>query len=199
MTPLFMPNTFDTTGDMQLDEQRAFKLNRVLLAGMSIVMLLFVALGVWLTTVPDGNRDNTPAHVLGVICIVVFGTLLAMVVRQLVDLRPGLVLNGEGILDNASAVSVGLVPWSDVVRLYVVDAGGNKYLVVEVSNPSEYMSRGGPIARWMRRGNAGMLGSPIFIGNRSLQVPFDELVEACIGYLDRYASHDAVCRTSAST
>ncbi len=82
-----------------------------------VLCLAFVALGYWLFTlddafIRDGRRFRSPAfvHGVGALAMAFFGMLLIIVVRKLFDTRPGLALDGSGLLDNSSGFSIGLIP-----------------------------------------------------------------------------------------
>src|SRR3954462_10477982 len=84
--------------------------------------LVFVGIGIWLLLRDDARiissnnfrfffNNQLFAHGIGLVAIVVFGGLAAMHVRRFFDKRPGLILNSEGFVDNASSASTGFVPW----------------------------------------------------------------------------------------
>jgi hypothetical protein len=147
-----------------------------------VVLLLLTVAGatlcVWLGLVVAPAGRHHPLLVGGIASAGF--TLCALsgmyVFRKLLDGRPGLVIDAEGIIDNASAVSAGRVPWQDIVRVEVASVGSQRFLTVLVADPRKYVGRGGRLHRWVNAANATMTGSPINISSGALRIEFDELV-----------------------
>src|SRR3982751_3143564 len=86
----------------------------------------FVSIGIWLLFVDETKIRsdksfnlflNDPMYVrgLGILAIVFFGLCAILFIKKLFDKKPGLVFSNSGIVDNASSVSAGLIPWSEIV------------------------------------------------------------------------------------
>jgi hypothetical protein len=155
--------------------------------------LAFVAGGAWMLHLSAADIERLPGfnlpwltHGLGVVLVVFFGLGVLVGVRKLLDRRPGLVLDAQGLHDNTSGVSAGLVPWRDVTGFSVFEAFGQRSLIVHVSDPSKYAALGGIAGRALRRINLKLCGSPVTLASQSLQVGFDELVDLCLLYHHRY-------------
>jgi hypothetical protein len=161
--------------------------------------LAFIGAGIWMLTldpaqVASGKSFrlflNSPifARVLGVITIVVFGGLGAMMVSRLLSKKAGIILNSEGITDHASSAAAGFIPWSDVIGMEVFEISGQKSLIILVSDPQKYLERGNPVKRKLNSANMNMCGSPISISSHTLKVDFDELLSTFDLYLKKYAT-----------
>ncbi|HEY0098887.1 MAG TPA: STM3941 family protein, partial [Pyrinomonadaceae bacterium] len=99
----------------------------IYLSRTKILLLLlgafaFVAAGIWMFSLGDASiqsqrRFNEPLYVrgLGLAAILFFGSCGLYALKKLFDRKPALVFNSSGIVDNASSVAAGLIPWSDVV------------------------------------------------------------------------------------
>ncbi len=55
--------------------------------------------------------------------------------------KPGLIINSEGIVDNTNIMSLGLIPWGDVLAINEMIVQGRVFINVTVANPAEYFDR----------------------------------------------------------
>ena len=96
---------------------------------------------------------------------------------KLFDQRPGLVVDGEGIIDNSSGVAAGRIGWDEIVGLQVYQISRQRFLTILVSDPKKYADRGPFFTRMANAVNTRMTGSPINISSSTLGLNFDDLVE----------------------
>ena len=163
-------------------EPRVIELSRGKIVLLILISVVFLAVGAWMLTLSDAQLEGSQrmmgptllrivagaAVILGAICLV------AGVVK-LRDRRPGLILSAEGITDNSSGVSAGLIPWADVTGFSIFQHQKTRMLVVLVVDPEKYILRGNAVQRLLHRANTGMVGSPISIAATTLKIDFDEL------------------------
>jgi hypothetical protein len=164
-----------------------------------IVLLLlgacvFVAIGIWMFSLDDASIQsrrgmNNPmlVHGLGLVAIVFFGIFGLVGLKKLFNNKPALILNKSGIVDNASSVSAGFIPWSEVVGARIVDVQKQKMLVINVRNPEEYIARGNLLKQTLNKANHNMVGSPISIPSNVLAINFSELTSLFDQYQRKYA------------
>ncbi|MGO9116385.1 MAG: STM3941 family protein [Desulfomonilaceae bacterium] len=154
---------------------------------------LFVILGFWLLTLdleavkPLGPLWN-PISVRGAgwVSVIFFGLCGIVGLIKLLDRKPGLQFTKMGIIDNASGVSAGLIPWSDILGTEIYEFLGQRSLVVKVINPDGYIETGNPLKRWTKKGNYNLCGSPITISSKGLKIDFNELVNVFNAYISKY-------------
>lgn len=157
----------------------------------------FVAVGVyWLSLDEDSIRSqrgfgllfNNPTYVymVGILAIVLFGFLGLLALPKLFNRKPGLVFNNVGIVDNASSLSVGLIPWSDVVGWEIFEIQSHKLLIIKVNDPQKYFDRGNSVKRALNKG--GYNGHPIGIPSIALKTNFSELVTLFGQYQEKYGN-----------
>ena len=159
--------------------------------------LAFVAIGIWILTwnaadISTGKSYrlfmNSPAlaYTLGVLAIIFFGGLGAFVAKKIFDKKPGLILNSEGIIDNASIASPGFIPWSKITGISVFEMNKQKSLIVHLTDPKKYTDQGNFLVRKLNQANTQFSGSPIYISATTLDIKFDELLDLFNGYLQKY-------------
>ena len=157
----------------------------------------FAAAGVhWLTLDADHIRSerafallfNSPpiVYAIGLAAILMFALVLVLSIKKLFDRKPGLIFNSEGILDNASSLSAGLIPWSDVVGSEIMEIQDNKILIIKVKDPQKYFERGNSLKKAFNKG--GYNGNPIGISTITLKVKFPELVALFNQYHQKYGN-----------
>ena len=170
----------------------------IALSKTKLVLLLvgalgFVAVGIWLLTldaefIASQRKFNNPSLVygLGIVGIAFFGACGYIGIKKLFQQTPGLVLNAEGIFDNSSGVSAGLVPWSDISGIYEYAIGQQKFIAILVVDPDKYINRGNALRRMTNKANMKMSGTPINISANSLKLTYPELLAAITEYFQFY-------------
>jgi hypothetical protein len=183
--------------DETVIETSMAKLVRLVLASCA-----FVAPGAWLLSFDAeeirsgrsfGFFYHSPPLAYGVgLAAVVFGGLTGLYgVRKMFDKRPGLVLNSAGLVDNASGVAAGFIPWSDVTGARVHEIHNQKMLVINLRDPRKYLDRGGALKRALHKASYKMGSGPVSISSVSLKMDFPELVSLFERYLRKYGGAPA--------
>jgi len=143
----------------------------------------FVALGCWLVGLDDAvieaqRRFNVPwlVHGMGAVTIAFFGLAGIAWLRKLFDPAPGLVLDERGLTDNCSALSAGMIPWSDITGFQVRQIQSQRLLYVMLRDPDGYVARCGPVKRALLGINRRIAASPVALNTVALSIDFDGLV-----------------------
>lgn len=143
--------------------------------------VLFVAGGVWLLMHPI-RGDEAMGWLIGWASIVFFGAVALFAASRLVSRKPAITIDRAGITDNASGLSAGFIPWSDVVDAQLVKFQQQKFLGVSLRNPQDYLAKASPLKRTLMKANASLVGFVINIPQISLPVPLEEL----LGHIERF-------------
>jgi hypothetical protein len=163
---------------MPTDDTITIPLDRMKLLPIALGSAAFVVLGVGLILISGGEsfHDAWMMRLAGAASIAFFGLVFVTVVPKLLDPRPGLVIDKDGILDNSSALSAGMVPWAEITGFEVTTVKSQTFLTILLANPDRFVERGGPIGRFVKRMNRKLYGSPVQISARTLAIGFDQLV-----------------------
>lgn len=143
--------------------------------------LLFVAIGLWIVIARPSSDHfffGNPGLVLGagVVGILFFGFVAVKVIPKLMDKKPGLIIDQQGITDHSSALSAGFIPWTDIVEIRLIAVMNQQFLMVMVNNPEKYISRAtNAITKRLVIANFNAYGSPISISSHALKMDFDQL------------------------
>lgn len=154
--------------------------------------VLFVALGIWFLLKPD-TFVNPILHsrvivlIVGAASIVFFGLCAVIVFRKLFDNRLGFTIDNQGITDNSSGVSAGLIPWAEITDISTAQVHNQRFILVVVTNPEKYIeAQPGSFKRRMMKINYRIYHTPICISPNGLQCNFDELYQIILQNFHRY-------------
>ncbi|MFO1486188.1 MAG: STM3941 family protein [Verrucomicrobiaceae bacterium] len=121
--------------------------------------------------------------------LIFFGFCGVYAAGKLADLKPGIVIDDEGIIDNSSAIAAGRIHWDNMMGFTVTTIQGTKILNILVRSPQSYLEGKGRLARLAGAANIKMVGTPVNITSHALKIKFDDLVrlinEACIAHSKR--------------
>jgi hypothetical protein len=181
---------------MTATDERNVELSRIKIVLLIVGAMAFVVLGAGLYLLDDAiirtwsYRYNNPVfvHRSGQLAVVFFGLCTIAGIRKFFDTKPGLVFSKEGLLDNASSVSAGLVPWNEIIGAEVLKIQSTRILIVKVVAPQKYLDRGGPLRRALNRANLSLYGSPVQIPATALKINFDELLKLFSEYVTKYGN-----------
>jgi len=143
--------------------------------------LLFVVLSVFMFLNAEGmltRRINNPfiIRIIAIIGILFFGLILISVIKKIMSNESGLTINNEGIWDNSSGVSVGMIKWTDIIGIRKVKASGVNFILIDVNNPDYYINNAkGRIKRLAMKANTRKYNTPISISTAGLKISFKEL------------------------
>ena len=107
---------------MSKENQIEISLSKQKLYLMLFGSIIFVGIGTWLVVNPPKSDHlifGNPIIILisGISTIVFFGYIAFTLFKKLPDNKPGLIINSEGIIDNSSGVSAGIVLWTDIIEI----------------------------------------------------------------------------------
>jgi hypothetical protein len=156
--------------------------------------LAFVGLGLWfLINPPKSNHwlfgNPTLIFVAGLASVLFFGLVAITIFRKFSDKKAGLIISKDGITDNSSGVSAGLIPWTDIQEIKVSQVMNQKFLMFIVSNPQDYLDKvKNPLKRNAMKMNYKTYGSPISISSNALKTNFDDLQKLLVEKMNEYKS-----------
>lgn len=114
-------------------------------------------------------------RIFSVFGIIFFGFCGFYYMMKLFDKKPGLVIYDEGIIDNSSAISPGLIKWQDIIDIFITEINNQKFLTFEIKNPDELVSKQRGLKKILMTINKNYFRSPIHISSSILDCDFQEL------------------------
>jgi len=136
--------------------------------------LIMVALGIFMLYA--GIKDRLIVLVIaGFICTGYSGPILAFSMSKVLQRKPALVINDEGIIDRSSYVSVGEIPWSEIKRMDIYQVMNERFIGIEVHHPEEIMARLPGWKQKLMRMNKGMTNATVHLSASGLSCNLNEL------------------------
>jgi len=148
-------------------------LDRLKLLGQCLGALAFVALGVFLIRVP--TRHGAWAQLIGAVAVAFFGAVGATVLLRLLRPGPAILIDGDGILDDASGVSLGLIRWDQVGTIDEYRVNGQAFLGIMLKDPDALIARQPFWKRRLLRANLRMGAAAVNIPQASLGIKLSDL------------------------
>ena len=179
---------------MEQTEQIEIQFSKTKMTMTFLGSLAFVGLGLWfLLNPPKSNHwlfgNPTFIFVAGLASVLFFGLVAITIFRKFSDKKAGLIISRQGITDNSSGVSAGLIPWTDIKEIKVSQMMNQKFLMIIVSNPQDYLDKvTNPLKRNAMKMNYKTYGSPISISSNALHTNFDDLERLLVQKMNEYKS-----------
>ncbi len=169
------------------------QLNKSKLLFSILGSIVFVLLGIWMMIeAPNGDSSSffkipVLMFLVGLICVVFFVFVCIVALRKLFSKKPGIVINHEGIMDNSTGFSVGFVSWKDIEQIQPSQVVLQKFLLIMVSNPNDYINReSNKLKQRALRTNLVRYNTPIIISNNTLKTDFTSLQQTLVQQLFEY-------------
>ena len=100
-----------------------------------LLSLVFVAGGIFILSV----GKDLKATLIGWSCIIFFGFGLLVFLRQILDTRPRIVIDENGIFDRT--LGVGVIEWQDIQHAYLNSIFGNDFISLVLHDNEKYLQR----------------------------------------------------------
>lgn len=104
------------------------------------------------------------------------GWVILMLLINILNKKPGLVITDKGITDNSGLWSIGEIPWSEISGIKEAkNEMQRKMFVIMLKNPEKYINMGSSTANDTRRKMYKQFGSPVAIAALGLKCDYQEL------------------------
>jgi len=114
--------------------------------------------------------------IIAIIGVLFFGVILMSILKKMMNKQSGLIISNEGIWDNSSGVSVGMIKWEDIVGIRKVRASGVNFILIDVKNADSYLNNTkGTIKRQAMKANMRKYSTPISLSAAGLKISFNKL------------------------
>jgi hypothetical protein len=110
------------------------------------------------------------------VALPLFSYSTVMSLKYLLSKAPILNINQSGITDHASGLSVGYIPWSDILGAEITQIEKQKYLHIYLKNPEAYVKKASIARRLMMKVNLLFGGSPISIAQSIMSESLEDIL-----------------------
>jgi len=135
----------------------------------------FVAGGFFLMMHPE-LADEWMAQLIGAISILFFGAASFYILFRLVKPKPAVILRDDGIIDQASGLAAGFIPWSEITSVHIATMHYQRFLCLVPSHPDLVLAQQSAAKRALMQANIGLVGTPVAIPMDYLNMPGDQLL-----------------------
>jgi hypothetical protein len=176
---------------MNTPDQTIIELSRKKIILLALGSCVFVTGGIWMLLLDDAfiramGRNPTYVHGVGGASVLFFGLCGIVAFMKLFDKKPGLIFDAAGVVDNASGLSAGLIPWSEIIGAKTFTMRGQNMLIIEIKDPEKYLGRGNWLKKLAVNANYKICGTPITISAIALKASFFELLSLFNQYQQKY-------------
>jgi hypothetical protein len=148
--------------------------SRIKLVGQFVGGVVFAAVG-WFLMFGPSQSDPYEGFV-GLVTLAFFGTVAVSILYHLVKGGPAIVINADGIVDNSSGVSVGLIPWDHVGQVREYRVQGQVFLSITPKNLDALLKKQPRWKRAVMRANLSMGAGPVNIPQAALGIKVSDLI-----------------------
>lgn len=124
--------------------------------------------------------------IIGLVAILFFGAIAVSCFVKLFDTKPGLIINQQGIIDNSTGVSIGLINWKDITGIRTRKVESTRFLLIDVKDANKYLDRANSFKRKILAGNQKVYGTPISIPSNAIKCNFKELEKIVTEAFEKY-------------
>lgn len=160
---------------------------------LSILSLAFVAVLVWAAF----NRDTIGENAQGITTVIApilplilvigipfFSLCTVYLLYRLVKPKPSLRIDKEGIYENASLASVGLIRWDEIERMGMYSLAGQKMIGIVPTDFEPFLQRQSGVKRSLLSANKNK-EFPISIPQNASEVPLESVLEFARQFIDQ--------------
>lgn len=151
--------------------------------------VVFVAAGFWFLFYLAAHQTRfnpLTVKMAGIASILFFGLALVFWIKKYADKKPGLIIDGNGITDNASGVSGGLIEWKDITDIKTFQIMRTRLLLIYTADPEKYISRATGIKAKIMRTNLNTYGTPLSVASAALKTDFDKLEKIVLQEFEKH-------------
>jgi hypothetical protein len=161
---------------MEEKEQIIIPTSRKFIVLALLGSILFVVIGIFMVnSEPTRKYSSTFLQTWGVIGIAFFGLTTMYCLRKLLDTKPGLIVDENGIWNNSSIISNHTIQWSELKGTSLKKIGNEKILFLYFKDDKGFVLKFNFIERFLMRLNLSLYNSPIGISTRSLKYDVEKL------------------------
>ena len=169
--------------------------SRVKLMKSFVLSILFILVGAWLIVGgfninigivrPSSRLYNTTfTGVVGITCCVFFGMCSLYIIKRMIIKQPSIIVNENGITDNASAAAVGLIKWSEVKEISIYEYMGQKLLGIVPKDVDTILCRIPAYKRVLLKINKRFGAKMINIPQNTIDISLEKISESMLKYMN---------------
>ncbi|HEX6189909.1 MAG TPA: STM3941 family protein [Pyrinomonadaceae bacterium] len=112
----------------------------------------------------------------------VFSLAFIYICYRLLKPTPSVIINQEGVFENASVFGAGLIRWEEIESMFIYQVMNNAFLGIVPVDLDAILARQPPIKRFLFKMNKGMAQAPFAISEGGLPMSVEELLSRIVSY-----------------
>ena len=146
--------------------------------GIFLVSLLFVYIGYRMINSEFRSSRMSPgtATVFGYLGIAFFGLIGLLVFFNMLTLKPALILNKNGIINNSHLGGGYLIRWGNIKTVKIISIDKQRMIKITLRNDEEIYQQVNFLARKMMKVNGRFMGTPTFIPSVMIKMNLDDVL-----------------------
>jgi hypothetical protein len=130
-------------------------------------------------------------RVIAICCMLFFGAIFITIPLIFFKNKMGLIIDEQGITDNSSFSSVGLIEWKDIKGIRTVKFQRTKALLIDTNKPKKYINKAeSSFKKRLLNSNKRIYGTPLYITSLILNIGFNDLEKIMIeAFNERNTKH----------
>ncbi len=121
---------------------------------------------------------------LGCVVVAFFGPGALLLAWQVIDLRPRLIIDSDGVIDRT--LGVGRIDWSDIKSAHLQSVGEADFISLILHDPDKYLNRMSWLKRKLARANSAMGFNDVNLNLAGITIPPEEVLQLVTGYVLKY-------------
>jgi hypothetical protein len=113
-----------------------------------------------------------------------FALCFSFLVKVFFTKKMNVIINEEGIFDNSSYASVGMIKWEDIISIKHSTVMSQKLLFIKIKNPDDYINSQSIIKKMLLKINLKIYDTPIILSSNALNCNFNKLEEIIVNYFN---------------
>lgn len=97
--------------------------------------------------------------------------------KKIIDKKPGLIIDNQGIIDNMGFSEIGIISWNDITHAKVVKHNLSEYLLIGIKNNEKIINRLSGVKKTIVNKQIEIFGTPIVISINNLKIDKTELIK----------------------
>ncbi|WP_054957251.1 STM3941 family protein [Paenibacillus dakarensis] len=142
-----------------------------------VMSVIFVIIGALLTYagLSSSDKDSNWIAVIGIISMIFFGFGMFYFISRMINKKPSLIVNDEGITDQSSYIEAGVIPWGEIKNIELYSYINQRMIGIQLHHPEKFMSKQKGFKKLLMRANQGLVNTPINIAESGLPISIDQL------------------------
>lgn len=146
------------------------------LFGLCAASIIFVLIGGGMFAV-GLNEEELPVPVIavGLVCVLFFGSCLIYLLYRLLNKKPSVVLDDQGMMDDSSYIGGGRLRWDQIEEIMMYDFMGQRFIGLKLADTQAFLTQQSGLKKMLMKLNRGMVKAPVNISQQGVAMPLGEL------------------------